>query len=67
MARELGKRAELLFAAAPVLLVQIIPQECRCLPADAAVLPRTRILHQGAERRTEVVAVRALRSETPLM
>ena len=58
---------ELFLAAAPILLVQIIPQECWCLPADAAVLPRTGILHQGAERRAVVVAVCALRPETPRM
>ena len=60
-------RVELLFAAVSVLLVQIIPQECRCLPADAAVLPRPRILHQGTERCAVIVAVCALRPETLLM
>ena len=30
-AGELGKGLELLLAVAPVLLVQTIPQECRCL------------------------------------
>lgn len=66
-AGELGKGLELLLAVAPVLLVQIIPQECRCLPADAAVLPGAGILHQSTERRAVVVAVRALWPEAPLM
>ncbi len=67
MVRELGKGAELRFAASPVLLVQIVPEDCWRLLADAAVLPGTGILHQGAECRAVVIAVRALRSEFPFV
>lgn len=56
----------MLLAVGAVLLVQIIPQECWCLPADAAALPRAGILHQSTERRAVVVAVRALKLEAPL-
>lgn len=67
MTRELGQYAKLLFAAAPVLLLQVIPQNCRCLLADTSVLPRIAILHQGAENCAVVVAIRVFRPEAPLM
>lgn len=65
-AGELGKGLECFLRLESVLLVQIIPQECWCLPADAAALPRAGIFHQSTERRAFVVAVRALRLEAPL-